>query len=196
MADYINGKELFEELKIYHAEYKQSLSDGLDKPQVSNKIAEAIIQIATRLSNSFNFVGYTYKDEMIADGILKCLDKVHRFDPNISENSFAFFTQICWNAAINRIKIEQKQSSVKAKLVREKMSSDFVAHGVDADNTDGTNSFVEFLKENDAFIDYIEESAKKENAVNQNLKHRNKSGYATKKSVDVVESVNLFDLED
>lgn len=194
MAEYINGKEMYAELVIYNTLYKKSLVDGHEKPQVSKKLAHSIIQIATRLTNSYNFVNYTYKDEMISDAILKCLDKVHRFDPTISEQSFAFFTQVAWNACVNRIKIEQKESSVKARLIREKMSSEFVSHGVDSDADDGGNSFVEFLKENDAFVDYIEIKKNKVVSTHPNMTHRNKTPYA-KKHVEVVDDY-YFDLSE
>lgn len=193
MADYINGKEMFAELVIYHATYKASKELGEEKPQISDKIANSFIQIATRLSNSFNFVGYTYKDEFISDGIIKCLDKVHCFDPAKSENCFAYFTQVCWNAAILRIKTEQKQSSVKARMIREKMSSEFVAHGVDSDTDDGSNAFVEFLKENDSYIDYIE-LKKERSGVHDSFKHKNKTSYASKKNVVLVDDLPEFDL--
>lgn len=189
MADYINGKEMYAALVIYHDAYLETVKNGQDKPAVSPMLAQSFIQIATRLMNSFNFVNYTYKDEMISDGILKCLDKVHRFDPAISEQSFAFFTQICWNAAVGRIKIEQKESSVKARLIRDKMSSEFVAHGVDADADDGSNAFVEFLKENDSYVDYFE--IKKASTVHDSMKHRNKTPYAKKEVVEVADDMEF-----
>lgn len=192
MSDYVNGREFCDELKIYHASYLRSVELGEEKPQISDTISRAIIQICTRLSNSFNFINYTYKDEMIADAILKCYTKVHRFDPAISENAFAFFTQCAYNAYIHRIKIEQKESSIKAKTIREKLSSEFVAHGVDSDSDDGTNSFVEFLKENDAYIDYIEKS--REVFVADSLKHRNKTAYVKKEKVAIDNSI--FDLSE
>jgi len=179
---YINGKEMYDLLVIYNKEYLTAIEQGLDKPPVSPKLAQCFVQIATRLANSWNFSGYTYKDEMIADGIIKCLDKVHRFDPAISEQSFSFFTQICWNAAIGRIKIEQHQTSVKARMIREKMSDEFVQHGVDAATEDSGNSFVDFLKDVDAFTDYHEERAKK--AVHASLAHKNKTKYKRKEVIE------------
>ena len=192
--DYVNGKELTEELRVYRATYLKSVELGEEKPPVSEVIGGAFVQIATRLSNSYNFIGYTYRDEMIGDGIIKCLNKVHRFDPEVSENSFAFFSQICWNAAINRIKEEQKESSIKARMIREKMSSEFVAHGVDSDNDDGSNAFVEFLKENDSFVDYIDLKKQQLKIYSQpdSMKHRNKTAYS-KKAVHIPEEED-FDL--
>lgn len=190
MADYVSGKEMYAELVIYRAEYDKAVAEGLEKPVPSKKLAECILQIARRLMNSHNFVGYTYKDEMISDAIIKCLHKIHRFDPSISQNCFAFFTQVCWNAAINRITAEQYEASVKAKMIREKLSSDFVQHGVDADADDGSNSFVEFLKENDAYVDYIDERARKK--TQETSRHKNKTPYAKQKTV--VEQEEVFDL--
>lgn len=192
MADYINGRELYEEMVIYHAEYLKSLEEGTDKPIPSETIGAAIIQIANRLMNSFRFTNYTYKDEMALDGIIKCLNKVHGFDPARSTNPFAYFTQICWNEALLRIKIEQHQSSVKARMIRHKMSSEFVEHGADFDVDDGSNAFVEFLKENDAYVDYKELEKTKTETPNS-LKHRNKTPYK-KKGVEVVENVEEIDL--
>lgn len=192
MSDYVNGKEFYAELKVYHAAYLEHINNGAPKPQISDKSSYAILQIATRLANSHNFINYTYKEEFILDGVIKCIMKFHNFDPRKGENPFAFFTQICWNAALNRIKIEQEQSSVKARMIREKMSSEFVAHGVDADADDGSNSFVEFLKENDSYIDYNEIKKEKVEG-NPALKHRNKTPYV-KKDVVLAEELPEFDL--
>lgn len=193
MADYINGKEMYSELVIYNNQYLESIKNNEEKPQVSDKLCNSFIQIATRLSNSYNFVGYSYKEDMIGDAIEKCLKKVHCFDPNQSEQSFSFFTQICWNSFLLRIKKEQQQSSVKARLIRNKMSSEFVEHGADYDNENGDNGFVEFLKANDAFVDYVEQS---KNAIKQHesTKHRNKTPYRKKAdnvSKEVIPEVDL-----
>jgi DNA-directed RNA polymerase specialized sigma24 family protein len=195
MADYINGREMYDELVVYHNSYIKSLEDNTEKPRVSEKLGAAFKQIATRLMNSFRFVNYTYKDEMISDAILKCLNKVHTFDPNVSEQAFAYFTQICWNEALKRIKEEQHQSSVKAKMVRQKLSSDFVEHGVDFDSDDGSNTFVEFLKENDAYVDY-EELKKIKSTTLPSLVHKNKTPYKRKAIIEVIPEVDLSDFSE
>lgn len=195
---YVNGKEFFVMLKEYHEKYLISIENNTDKPIVSNEIAGAIMQICNRLSNSFNFIGYSYKDEMIADAIYKCLDKVHRFDPAISENPFAFFTQLAYNAFINRIKIEQKQASIRARLINDKVTSDFVEQSLEND-VDATNAFVGFLKDNNIFVDYFEE--RKGNiqvgTLHPSLKHRNLTPYIKKEKDVKVKSnpeTNLYEL--
>lgn len=195
---YVNGREFFLMLKEYHEKYIESVRLGQDKPQVSNEIASAIMQIANRLSNSYNFIGYSYKDEMIADGIYKCLDKVHRFDPNISENPFAFFTQLNFNAFLNRIKVEQKQASIRARLINEKVTSEFVEQSLEND-VEATNAFVGFLKDNNIFVDYYEErkNADQTCTIHPSLKHRNLTPYVKKEKEIKVKSnteTNLYEL--
>lgn len=196
MSDYVNGKELTQELRVYREKYLSAMESGLEKPQISDTISRAIIQIATRLANSHNFVRYPFREEMIGDGIFKCLNKVHLFNPEVSENSFAYFTQICWNEAIKRIKEEKYEMSIKAKYIREKMSSDFVSHGVDSDSDDGSNSFVEFLKENDCYVDYIAQKKLEEvdmSTQNKHTTHRNKTTYK-KKDTPPPTIEDIFDL--
>lgn len=189
--NYISNKDLLTELIAYRAAYYSAKNAGQELPQVTDSIASAIIRIANKLSTSYNFVNYTYREEMISDGIIKCLDKIHLFDPTRSENPFAYITQICWNAFILRIKIEQNQSSIKAKMIREKMSSEYVSHGVDLEDVEASNAFVEFLKEHDAYVDYNQERAKKATEIHHSLKHRNKTAYVTKED----EPEELLDVE-
>lgn len=196
--NYISNKDLLAELIVYRTAYYKAKEAGEELPQVSDPIASAILRIANKLSTSYNFVNYTYREEMISDGIIKCLDKIHLFDHTRSENPFAYITQICWNAFILRIKIEQNQSSIRAKLIREKLSSEYVQHGVDAEDADSSNAFVEFLKSNDAYIDYnqerIERSTKKQE-IHPSLKHRNKTSYVTKEDDGIPDlEVEQFDL--
>lgn len=189
--DYINGRELYEDLCGYLEDCKVAEAAGLERPRIREKIGAAIIQIANRMITSFRFNGYSYKEEMVGDGIIKCMRKIHLFDPSRGENVFAYASQIIWNEFLRRIKTEQDESSVKAKLIRHKMSSEFVDHGVDADAEDGSNAFVEFLKENDAYVDYIELRKNKEEKA-PTLVHRNKTPYKSKAAVVVLEEIDLF----
>ena len=54
---------------------------------------------------------------MISDGIENCLQYVHNFNPEKSNNPFAYFTQIIYYAFLRRIQKEKKQSHVKNKLI-------------------------------------------------------------------------------
>ena len=71
--------------------------------------------IAENLSHKPNFLSYSFRDEMIADGIENCIMYFDNFDPKKSKNPFAYFTQIIYFAFIRRIHKEKKQLYVKYK---------------------------------------------------------------------------------
>ena len=87
------------------------------KPPVSNYVGECFLKIATHLSYRPNFINYTYRDEMISDGIENCLQYVKNFNPEKSSNPFAYFTQIIYYAFLRRIQKEKKQTHVRNKII-------------------------------------------------------------------------------
>ena len=91
--------------------------DGKEQPPVTNYIGECFLKIATHLSYRPNFINYTYKEEMISDGIENCLQYASNFNPEKSKNPFAYFTQIIYYAFLRRIQKEKKQTHVKNKIV-------------------------------------------------------------------------------
>ena len=196
MSHYVNNKELYEEFVSYYPLCKAALNAGLERPEIPLIIAEAIKQIAKRINNSYNFRNYSYVDEMIAAGMLQCLRKVHLFNPDISESPFSYFSQLCWNASIGVIKEEQKQTSIRARLINDKLTTDFVEN-LDKDS-DATNAFVDFLKENEIFVDYYEQrkSQGQTGLLHPALRHKNLTPYVKKRPVAVSSETNLYELTD
>jgi DNA-directed RNA polymerase specialized sigma subunit len=113
--NYINNKTLYGAMIHYKNDLKESVSREIDKPIVPNYIGESIILICTNLAKKPNFSGYTYKQDMISDGIMDCIAAVDNFNPDKTNNPFAYFTQIAWNAFLRRIQKEKKQTYIKHK---------------------------------------------------------------------------------
>ena len=115
--NYVNNKEFYEELVKYHEHKKQCLQNDQPIPPLTEKIGLAIIQIATRRCNSRMYVGYSqnWKQEMIANAILIATIRGHNFDPEKSQNPFAYFTQICDNAIKEQLKKEKAELYVRYK---------------------------------------------------------------------------------
>ena len=88
-----------------------------EQPPISNYIGECFLKIATHLSYRPNFINYTYRDEMISDGIENCVQYIHNFNPEKSQNPFAYFTQIIHYAFLRRIQKEKKQLEIKNKIL-------------------------------------------------------------------------------
>ena len=113
--NYVNNPDLLAALIAYKELCKEAEDAGEKNPQVPEYIGKCILLIATRLATKPNFSGYSYKEEMISDGIENCLQYIHNFNPEKSHNPFAYFTQIIWFAFLRRIQKEKKQTYIKFK---------------------------------------------------------------------------------
>jgi hypothetical protein len=107
---YINNGDFLQAL----IEYKKRKLSNPNEP-IPNYIGECWMKIAEGLSHKPNFIMYTYRDEMISDGIENCLMYFENFDPDKSKNPFAYFTQIIYYAFLRRIQKEKKQLYIKYK---------------------------------------------------------------------------------
>lgn len=86
-----------------------------EEPKIPDYIGACILQICNKLSFKSNFINYTYRDEMIGDAMENCIVSIKSFDPDKSNNPFAYFTRIAYNAYVRRIQKEQKQQYIKHK---------------------------------------------------------------------------------
>lgn len=116
---YVNNKDLYAALVKRKKDVEEADEKGLDKPQVSNFIGECIMKIAKGLSTKYQFSGYTYRDEMVADAIVHCLRYIDSFDVSKSDNPFSYYTQACYFSFLARIKEEQKETYVRCKKTSE-----------------------------------------------------------------------------
>ena len=117
-AHYVNNKEFLQAMKDWKAKCEQAKKEGRNRPPpISNYIGDCFLKIANRLSYRPNFINYTYREEMISDGIENCLQYVHNFNPDKSDNPFAYFTQIIYYAFLRRIQKEKKQLEIKTKII-------------------------------------------------------------------------------
>lgn len=143
--NYVNNKDLLESLIEYKEACKEAEDSGEDTPRVPDYIGECIFMIANRLATKPNFSGYSYKDDMISDGIENCLQYIHNFDPEKSKNPFAYFTQIIWYAFLRRIQKEKKQLYIRFKSSQKMMSDlDGNEHGITmAEPPEYINDFID-----------------------------------------------------
>ena len=114
---YVNNKEFLEAMIAWREKCAEAKKKDKEQPPVTNYIGECFLKIATHLSYRPNFINYTYRDEMISDGIENCLQYVANFNPEKSKNPFAYFTQIIYYAFLRRIQKEKKQTHVKNKMI-------------------------------------------------------------------------------
>ena len=117
-AHYVDNKRFLQAMIEHRDKCRIAEEKGKKKPDVSNYIGECFLKIANHLSYRPNFINYTFRDDMISDGIENCLQYMDNFNPDKSKNPFAYFTQIIYYAFIRRIQKEKKQIQIKSKLIQ------------------------------------------------------------------------------
>jgi DNA-directed RNA polymerase specialized sigma24 family protein len=145
-AHYVDNEKFFQAMKEYKKQCVEAEDQGLEKPMLSNYIGSCIYLIATRLAYRPNFINYSYREEMVSDGIENCLKYIDNFDPDKYSNPFAYFTQIIYFAFLRRIKKENDQSKIKQKLILETPFELFDIQEHD-ENGEFTNSYIDFLQQ-------------------------------------------------
>jgi len=159
---YINNQTFLEVLIDYKAKCAENKEKGLEEPPIPNYIGESFMKIAEGYSHKPNFINYTYREEMVGDAVENCLRYFHNFDPEISKNPFAYFTQIIHYAFLRRIEKEKKELYVKYKSAE--ISGIFDEnHSLELDN--GVQIQFEMYDNLSEFIGNFEAAKEKKKAV-------------------------------
>ena len=139
---YVNNKEFLAALIKYREDKEIAEIQGKPKPPIPRYIGECFLKIANHLSFKPNFVNYMFKEDMISDGIENCVQYIHNFNPEKSQNPFAYFTQIIHYAFLRRIQREKRQLEIKNKILEKSGYSEVFSNdsGVDGDNYSDYNS--------------------------------------------------------
>jgi len=105
---YVDNSRFLKEILEYKKAVRKAKRLKQQEPRMTNYIGECILKIAQKLANKPCFMNYSFKEEMISDGIENCILYFKDYDPKIGTNPFAYFTQIIFYAFIRRINKEEK----------------------------------------------------------------------------------------
>ena len=165
---YVDNAKFLEEMIEYKRQYHISKNNDEELPIISEYLGSVFLKIAQRLSFRPNFINYAFKNDMISDGIENCLHYIHNFNPEKSNNPFAYFTQIIYYAFIRRIQKEKKQLYIKYKSMQ---NYDTLPGYMDIDKTNDVPNPIGDYKNSDfrivvdEFVDTFEKSKKKKAGV-------------------------------
>lgn len=158
------GKYYVDNKKFYQAliDYQEALKTN-PQLQIPVYIYECIKLICAKLSIRRNFNAYSFREDMISEGTVNCLEAITKFDPNKTNNPFGYFTQIAWNAFIRQIENEDKQHyTIHANLENMLLISDEIyteMKGDDSSKEDGIRRHYEVIKK---FEDKVERKKQKQ----------------------------------
>lgn len=167
--NYVDNTTLLNIMIEYKNKVNYAKEHNLNKPPIPELVGSAILQIANGLASKSNFSGYSWKEEMISDGIENVIKYIDNFEPikeyntetgkPIYNNPFAYFTQIIWFSFIRRIKNEKIQQYIKHKNLYNLLTE----YSLDEQNnvtTTGTGKILKDIEWNDSSFDIIDQFEK------------------------------------
>ena len=119
---YVNNKQFSQSVVDYVTSVNEARAKQEEEPIITEYIGSCFMKIAEGLSHKPNFVGYTYREEMVMDGVENCIKAIMNYDVKKATrtglpNAFAYFTQIVYFAFLRRIAKEKKQQDIKEKYM-------------------------------------------------------------------------------
>ena len=159
-AHYVDNKKLYQAIVEYRKICKEKDELGEQRPPIPTYIGHCMLMIANRLSLKPNFVNYSYREEMISDGIENCVCYFDNYNPDRYDNPFAYFTQIIYFAFLRRIQKEKKQLYIKHKSLENSIlmnelveqgefdgDDEFIPAYIDLEN-ENTSDFIKSFEDN------------------------------------------------
>lgn len=186
--DYIDNDKFSEELGKWAARCRERMAiDRTDREPMSNYLGECILLIAKNVSRKHNFVGYSFKDDMISDAVLGCIKYLYNFNPDAETKSgkvsaFNYVTTLVHNHFGARILEERKEQYLKLKSYELQGGDDVFGNEVD----------LEGPIENDILTDHKSRIAEYEMFIEaRKQKLRDKANKNKKPVVEVVKETPL-----
>lgn len=117
--NYVNNTEFTKHLDDYSQACRKAVAEGKEEPKMSNILGASIMKMAERLALSPRFRGYSYREEMIGNGILAAVKYAKNFDGDRFNNGFAYITQILFSHMVITIKNEKKKYKTNLELIQQ-----------------------------------------------------------------------------
>ena len=146
---YVNNREFTDAIVEYSTAVAEAKKKNKSKPIIPDYIAECFLKMAQGLSHKPNFYSYSYRDEMVMDGVENCVKAIGNYDVSASTrtgrpNPFGYFTQIMYYAFLRRIAKEKRQQEIKERYISQANIESFMADN-DDHHYDGS-SMIERMK--------------------------------------------------
>lgn len=87
--------------------------------RMTNELAQMLMMLTRKYANRPCFSGYSFKEDMIAEALANLCQNALKFDPEISNNPFSFYTTCINNTFIQFLNHERKHRRIRDELLIE-----------------------------------------------------------------------------
>jgi hypothetical protein len=108
-AHYVTNAQLLEAIA----------ADKANGKKLSPLLAKYLHMIAERYSFSSSFGGYSFREDMVSFAVVNLCANWHKFDPEKSDNPFAFYTTAAYRSFLQYLADEKKQRDIRDQMLVE-----------------------------------------------------------------------------
>jgi len=94
-------------------------ADKANGQKLSPQLARYLYMIAERYSFSSSFAGYSFREDMVSFAVVNLCANWYKFDPEKSDNPFAFYTTAAYRSFLQYLADEKKQRDIRDQLLVE-----------------------------------------------------------------------------
>jgi len=105
-VNYLNNKDLLKEVLL-----------SKEQEKMTDKLAHMLTMLCARYGRRGNFANYTYNEDMQAYAMMMLVRTWKSFNPEKSNNPFAFFTQCVKNSFIQFLNSEKRHRTLRDELM-------------------------------------------------------------------------------
>ena len=103
---------------VTNADLMQAIAaDKANGNKLSPKLAKMLFMIAERYSFIPSFGQYTFREDMVSFAVVNLCANWHKFDPEKSDNPFAFFTTAAYRSFLQYLADEKKQRDIRDQML-------------------------------------------------------------------------------
>lgn len=102
---------------VTNAQLLEAIKDAKEKGKLTSILAKYLQMIAERYSYSASFGGYSFREDMVSFAVVNLCANWHKFDPEKSDNPFAFYTTAVYRSFLQYLADEKKQRDIRDELL-------------------------------------------------------------------------------
>jgi len=91
--------------------------DKANGNKLSPELARMLYMIAERYSFIPSFGQYTFREDMVSFAVVNLCANWHKFDPEKSDNPFAFYTTAAYRSFLQYLADEKKQRDIRDQML-------------------------------------------------------------------------------
>ncbi len=102
---------------VSNAQLLEAFYEAKELGRLTDRMAKYLTLIATRYSYHPWFAGYSFREDMVCVAVVNLVANWHKFNPEKSDNPFAYYTTASYRSFLSFLDSERKERDIRDQLL-------------------------------------------------------------------------------